>query len=131
MVENKRVAWNASQGLIMEISNRRSLANTYFIQGNIHKALSTLISIKQSVIQSFKEEEREKLKIYEDKFSKISYALHSSVSNSFNSEMNNAYKLARDIAVRLYSDYNDILMDLLDSRGYLIGEQSDSSSMNF
>lgn len=131
MAENKKVAWNASQGLIMEISNRRSLANTYFIQGNIHKAFSTLISIKQSVIQSFKEEEREGLKVYEDKFSKISYALHPSVSNSFNSSMTNAYKLARGIAVRLYSEYNNTLMDLLDSRGYLIGEQSDSSSMNF
>lgn len=129
--ESKEVAWNASQGLIMEISNRRSLANTYFIQGNIRKAFSTLISIKQSVIQSFHETERTDLKVHETKFNRISSALHSSISNSFNSNLNDAYKLAREIAVRVYSDYNDLLMDLLNTRGYLIGEKSDASSMNF
>jgi len=129
--ESKEVAWNASQGLIMELSNRRSLANTYFIQGNIRKAFSTLISIKQSVIQSFHKTERADLKLYETKFNKISSALHSSISNSFNSNLNDAYKLAREIAVRVYSDYNDLLMDLLNTRGYLIGEKSDASSMNF
>lgn len=129
--ESKEVAWNASQGLIMEISNRRSLANSYYIQGNIRKAFSTLISIKQSVIQSFEKDERIQLKVIEDKFTRISSALHSSISNSFNSNLNHAYKLARNIAVRLYSDYNDLLMDLLNTRGYLIGEKSDASSMKF
>jgi len=129
--ESKEVAWNASQGLIMEISNRRSLANSYFIQGNIRKAFSTLISIKQSVIQSFHDDERTKLKVFEDKFGSISYALYSSIANSFNSEMNKANRMAISLANKLYSEYNNLLMDLLNSRGYLIGEKSDASSMKF
>ncbi len=131
MVETKKVSWNASQGLIMEISNRRSMANTHFISGNIRRAFSTLISIKQSVIQSFNQPERDKLKAMEDTFQKIAIALHGSVANSFNSKMTQAYKLARTVATRLYSEYNNLLMDLLEDRGYLIGEQSDASSMKF
>lgn len=131
MVDTKKVSWNASQGLIMEISNRRSLANSYFIQGTIRKAFSTLIAIKQSVIQSFSSGEREELNAIEKKFNKISSALYGSVANSFNSSMNDAYKLAKITATKFYSEYNDKLMDLLDDRGYLIGEQTDASSMKF
>jgi hypothetical protein len=50
---SKKVSWNAAEGIIQEISNRRSMANTFFIQGNINKAFNTLISIKSSVVQSF------------------------------------------------------------------------------
>jgi len=39
--------------------------------------------------------------------------------------------LAKSLCVRYYSEYNDMLMDLLDKRGYLIGEQTDSSKMKF
>jgi len=127
----KEVSWNASQGLIMEISNRRTMANTSFISGNIRKAFFTLISIKQSVIQSFYDSERTKLKNIEDKFRRISYALHSSFSNSFNSYMKKANKIAVVLANKLYSEYNDLLMDLLNERGYLIGEKTDASHMNF
>jgi len=129
--ESKKVSWNASQGLIMEISNRRSLANTYFIQGNIRKAFLTLTSIKQSVIQSFTEAQRNTLNKIEDKFNRISLALYSSIANSFNSNQNRANKLARTLACKLYSEYNNSLMDLLDSYGYLIGEQTDDSVMKF
>jgi hypothetical protein len=129
--EGKKVSWNVSEGLIMEISNRRSLANTYFIQGNIKKALSTLISIKQSVIQSFTTEQRKKLTAIEDKFNRISFALSKSTANSFNTKTNEAYKEAMNLAKKFYSEYNDKLMDLLEEYNYLIGEKSDSSKMNF
>lgn len=129
--ETKKVAWNASEGLIFEISNRRTNANTFFINGNIRKAFYTLIAMKQSVIQSFTTTERAKLKKMEEKFNKISFALYGSVASSFNSKTNKAYKSAMSIALTLYSEYNDLLMDLLDDRGYLIGEASDSSKMKF
>ena len=130
-MDSKKVAWNASEGLIMEISNRRSLANTYFIQGNIRKAFSTLISIKQSVIQSFHDKERKALKVIEDKFNKISSALYNSMANSFNKDLNEAYGMARTLALKYYAEYNDKLMDLLEDRDYLIGEKTDSSKMKF
>jgi len=131
MGETKKVAWNASEGLIMEISNRRSKANTYFISGDIGRAINTLISIKQSVIQSFNSEERGKLKEIEEKFDKISGALLHSMSNSFNQYQRKLFSRAKMIARKIYSDYNDMLMDLLEDRGYLIGEQTDASKMNF
>lgn len=132
MVENvKKVSWNASEGLIMEISQRRSYANSYFIKGDIRKAFNTLISIKQSVIQSFIKEERDDLKKIEDKFSKIFLALSPSISNSFNSKMKEISSIAYNLAKKLYAEYNDKLMDLLEDRGYLIGEQTDASKMRF
>jgi hypothetical protein len=129
--ETKKVAWNASQGIIMEVSNRRSYANSFFINGDIKRALNNLIAIKQSVIQSFTEEERKKLKELEDKFNRVSRFLSKNSASSFNSEVREAFALSKEYALKVYSEYNDYLMDLLDDRGYLIGEQSDVSSMKF
>ena len=38
---------------------------------------------------------------------------------------------AKIIAAKIYGEYNDLLMDLLEARGYLIGEQTDASKMSF
>lgn len=129
--ETKKVAWNASQGLIIEISNRRSSANNYFVEGDIRKAFNSLISIKQSVIQSFSPDERKKLKEIENKFDKVSVFLYPASANSWNDNIRNAYKLSKDFSCILYSRYNEMLMDLLERYGYLIGEQTDSSKMRF
>lgn len=131
MVEIKKVAWNASEGLIMEISNRRSMANTSFISGNLRKAFNTLIAIKQSVIQSFTIKEREQLLKIENDFSKIAYAISGSYSSSFNTDARVLYSQAFKLGLKFYSKYNNLLMDLLEDRGYLIGEQADASVMKF
>lgn len=131
MTESKKVSWNASQGLITEIANRRSYANTYFVSGEIRKAFNTLISIKQSVIQSFTPDERKELNEVEEKFNKFSAYLYKSYSNSWNEETRKAYKLSKQLSSKIYSEYNEKLMDLLDKYGYLIGEQSDASKMSF
>ena len=130
-MDTKKVSWNASSGLISEISNRRSYANNFFVNGDIKKAFNTLISIKQSVIQSFNKEERQSLAKYEEIFDKISFALSKSASISFNQTTRKAFIDAKNIATKIYSKYNDELMDLLDKYGYLIGEQTDSSKMKF
>ena len=129
MDEQKKVSWNASQGLIAELSNRRSYANTFFINGDIKRAFNTLIAIKQSVIQSFNNKERNELKEIEDKFNKISSLLNS--SNSFNQEIRKGFLIAKGLAIKIYSEYNERIMDLLEQYGYLIGEQSDASRMKF
>jgi hypothetical protein len=128
---SKKVAWNAAGGIIQEISHRRASANTFFIQGNINKAFNTLVSIKQSVIQSFDIKERENLQTIEDKFNKIQQSLMMGASNSFNPKIREANKLAKNIGNKLYTEYNNLLMDLLHDRGYLVGEASDASRMRF
>jgi len=130
-METKKVSWNASEGLIMEICNRRAMANTHYINGNMRKAFTTLITIKQSVIQSFAVDEREQLKEIETKFNTISSALYPSGSSSFNPIVRNAYQQALFISKKFYALYNDLLMDLLEKYGYLIGEQTDASMMKF
>jgi hypothetical protein len=131
MVDDKKVAWNASQGLIMEISNRRVSANTHFINGDIRKAFNTLIAIKQSVIQSFNSTQRNELDAIEKKFLQIANVISSSARNSFNYRIRKAYSDAHSLASSVYSAYNEKLMDLLDKYGYLISELSDSSKMRF
>lgn len=127
----KKVSWNVSQGLISEISNRRSYANSFFVNGEVRKAFSTLISIKQSVIQSFTINQRKELKEIEGKFNKCSPFLNKNSAGSFNSNLRESYLLADNLAKKIYSEYNDKLMDLLESYNYLIGEQTDSSKMKF
>ena len=131
MDESKKVSWNASQGLIAEISNRRSYANTFFVMGDIRKAFNTLRAVKQSVIQSLNKPERKELEVIEEKFARYSIALYKTYSNSWNGELNKAYSVSKKLSIKVYSEYNDCLMDILDKYGYLIGEQSDSSKMNF
>ena len=130
-MEVKKVAWNASEGLIWEISNRRVSANTWFISGNIKKSFNTLVAIKQSVIQSFSLDERAELGKIEEKFNRIQGALNTSLSSSFNSKSKGLYRDAYSLAVGFYNRYNDRLMDLLDNRGYLISEKEDGSRMKF
>ena len=127
----KKVAWNASQGIINEISNRRTMANTYFINGNIKKAFNTLMAMKQSTIQSFEDDERIKLKEIETTFYRLYGALATTMAMSFNQKDKELFNSANKLAQQVYSRYNDLLMDLLGDRGYLVGEQSDASSMRF
>ena len=131
MVDEKKVSWNASQGLIMELSNRRSYANSFYVNGKIRQAFNTLVAIKQSVIQSFDPDERESLRKIENKFDKVANYLYASCSNSFNKELRIAFSLSKSMAIKIYSEYNDCLMDLLEKYGYLISEQTDSSRMKF
>jgi hypothetical protein len=134
MVEDKKgqkVSWNAAEGIIQEISNRRVTANSFFIKGDINRAFSSLIAIKQSVVQSLLMKEREKLNLIEERFRKISPALSSGSSGSFNPKQREAFRLAKGIAMKIYPEFNDLLMDLLHERGYLVGEASDASRMKF
>jgi hypothetical protein len=128
---SKKVSWNAAEGIIQEISNRRSMANTFFIQGNISKAFNTLIAIKSSVIQSFEADERIQLEQIESKFRQVTHFLSSSALNSFNPKVREAHNLSKRIANKLYPEYNNLLMDLLQARGYLVGEMADASRMKF
>lgn len=129
--KTKQVAWNASEGLIMELTQRRSLANSYFISGKISKALNTLIAIKQSVIQSFLPKEREKFVLLEKKFNHAAPYLTISMGTSFNNGERKIYALSLKMAKEVYSEYNNLLMDLLEDRNYLIGEKTDASIMKF
>jgi len=132
MVEDtKKVSWNASQGLIMELSNRRSYSNTFFVNGDIRKAFNTLVAIKQSVIQSFSKPERQTLSKIEEKFNRFSAYLYSTSANSWNKKIREAYLLSKNLSCKVYAEYNETLMDLLEKYGYLIGEQTDSSKMRF
>jgi len=131
MGEPKKVAWNTSEGLINEISNRRSYANTHFVNGDIKKAFNNLIAIKQSVIQSFTPEEREKLAEMEKKYLDVSLYLSRNNPTSFSEDVRKAFHMARQLAFKVYTKYNDYLMDLLEARGYLLGEATDASIMKF
>jgi hypothetical protein len=99
--------------------------------GDIRKAFNTLRAVKQSVIQSLNKPERKELEVIEEKFARYSIALYKTYSNSWNEELNKAYSVSKKLSIKVYSEYNDCLMDILDKYGYLIGEQSDSSKMNF
>jgi hypothetical protein len=50
---------------------------------------------------------------------------------SFNQNTRILFHDSNVIATKIYSKYNEKLMDLLDKYGYLIGEQTDASVMKF
>ena len=115
--KTEKVSYHSSPELIKEISNRRVMANTFFVAGNIRNAFKALICMKQSIIQSITIKERINLKEIEKKFDKCSSALG---APTFNKDINEMRTIAYNIVQRLYSEYNDLLMDILEDRGYLV-----------
>jgi hypothetical protein len=69
--------------------------------------------------------------LIEKKFSRLYTALSTKLGTSFNNNDKQLFHSAVTIATKIYSDYNELLMDLLNKYGYLIGEQADASRMKF
>ncbi len=107
-----QVEWNLSYGLVSEIQNLLNNANRYYLNGNIAKAFWCLKATKFRFIQSLEKEERKDLVTYELDFYK------------------NQKEGKRNRMAYLYEQYNEQIMDLLESYGYLIPKKKDSKRIS-
>ena len=102
----ERVSWNLSEGLIRQLSNLLAQSNARYLAGNIEGAFYCLKVVRQRIIQSLKEDEREKCFELEKKFSNNSF---SSINQK---EQHNNFKMKQYL---VYDKYNTLLMDYLEN----------------
>lgn len=110
--ETKELAWNLSQGLVMEISQLLVQANTYYTKAEYDKAFSIMRAIKLRFIQNLSQEERIRLTRKEIEFLKA--------------------KKTRSVSKMgwNYEEYNIAIMDLLEKYGFLISKKSDATKIS-
>lgn len=105
-IKVNQVEWNLSQALIAEMQYLLTTANKLFLSGNLNRAFWALKAVKFRFIQSLDPEERKKLKKIEKDF----------YDNSKN----------KNQQARTYDEYNEKIMDYLESYGYLIPQKKDT-----
>lgn len=110
--QSDQVEWNLSSAIVAEIQQLLSISTRSYLNGNITKAFWSLKSIKFRFIQSLNEEERKDLRELEGKFFKA-------IKNNEKGKM-----------AKYYEDYTEMIMDLLESYGYLIPKKKDSKRIS-
>ncbi len=105
-LSNQQVDWNLAAAILGEIQSLLGTATRLYLSGNITRAFWTLKAVKFRFIQSLNEDERKALKKLEKRFRK-----------HIGSPGAKAY---------LYDIYQEEIMDLLETYGYLIQKKKDS-----
>ncbi|KKN40797.1 hypothetical protein LCGC14_0730130 [marine sediment metagenome] len=105
-LSSQQVDWNLAAAILGEIQQLLGTATRLYLAGNITKAFWTLKAVKFRFIQSLNEDERKNLKRLEKKFRKY-----------INRSEAKAY---------VYDLYQEVIMDLLETYGYLIQKKKDS-----
>jgi len=114
-IEQEQVSWNLSAILIMSIGEMLTRANRYYIQGLIQQQFFCFKSIKLQIIQSLTKNERALLTDMETK-----------IWNKKVQSKGNKNTAAYHNFVYFVEGYQNLVMDLLDQYGYLIGKKKDS-----
>ena len=107
-----QVEWNLSSAVIGEIQSLLGISNRAYLNGNLSKAFWCLKAVKFRFIQSLEPDERNDLKELEKKF------------------MKGIREKKKGYRAYIYEEYTEMIMDLLESYGYLIPKQKDSKRIS-
>jgi len=127
----EQVSWTLSLVLIQQLGNLLQQATYYFLKGDIENAFFRLKAVRMRIIQNLKEKskDKERTKCFEieTEFSK------NKIIRDINSDgiINNADKRKiKENQMRLYENYNTLIMDLLEKYGYLIRKREDNTRIS-
>ena len=113
MEDTKKVAFNLSQFMMIELHRLLHKSHNYYLQCDWKRCFHTLRCIKFNVIQSLTKEEREQLRHLEDTTLLIT---------------RNNRVLENELRKRT-EEYNEMLMDVLETHGFLVKEKEDHKRM--
>lgn len=122
--KDRKVDFNASMGLALELLALRQKANSCFISGDILTFFSCLRAMKMSTIATLKAEERAELRKLESEILE-QFSLKQKGNKGFVKEQ--SYFLALTKIDILCGLYNEKLMDMLQKRGWLSQEKADTT----
>lgn len=137
----EEVSWSMDVGLLHQITILLDLSSQFSMKGQYNKMLDALICCKSKFIQALNKEEREGLKKLEKDMS-LAVHSHTLITNSnlkyYLMQNRSNEKLFQKLEKQyggklqpLVENYQEKLMDLLDSYGYLNKKKKDSTKMNF
>ena len=112
MEDTKKVAFNLSQLMMIELHRLLQRSHNYYLQCDWKRCFHTLRCIKFNVIQSLTKEEREQLRHLED----------TTLLMTRNQQQRNELRKRTE-------EYNEMLMDVLEAHGFLVKEREDHKKM--
>jgi len=112
MEDTKKVAFNLSQLMMMELQGLMHLSNKCYLRCDWKGCFHTLRCIKFNVIQSLTKAERDQLKQLED-------------TTILMTRGNREKNLLR----KRTEEYNEMLMDVLEAHGFLVKEREEHKKM--
>lgn len=131
--KNEQVEWNLSSSLIIELADLLRRASNCYLQMNMAgyiKSFETLKAIKLRIVASLKKEERQAFKKLENEFYKVASRIPPD-SSEWDKAYLSALQKAKPEIIKLLDNYNEAIMDSLESYGYLIPKKQDTSVMIF
>lgn len=118
------------QLLTLGAYQERQGANQEFLKGNYSKAIRHLIALKQMLVGIIDSDDRIKLNEIESKFIKIECAERSVKSQSlFNKDRGLKLSTIRGYLHKIYTEYNDLIMDLLQKKDLLLKGAEDKTKL--
>lgn len=124
----EQVSWTLSLQLIQQLGSLLQQATNYYLKGDIENAFFRLKAVRMRIIQNLKEKvkdnERGRCLKLEIDFVKNKLGLINKLEHP------DKHSKARQEQMRLYEDYNTLIMDLLDKYGYLIRKREDNTRIS-
>ena len=122
-----KVEWNMANLLNIELARLRSKANDHWINKEYSKAVDTLMAMKMTGGHVMHKEERVKLTSIEQQL-EIPLAEYMGISSVNTNDVMKG-RVAVIKVRRLYLQYNELVMDLLEKYGFLGGRKKDAGRM--
>lgn len=123
----EQVSWTLSMALINQLSDLLREATRLYLNGDIEKAFFRLKAVRMRIIQNLKQTksnpERKQCLDKEIEFFKLKLNKEELIENKIK------YIETKQEQMRVYEDYNTLLMDLLEKYGYLIKKREDNTNI--
>lgn len=136
MIDNQnnqdfKSSWNMQSLLTMGAYQERKAANECFLKAEYTKAIRHLIALKQMLIGVLTPEEREAAIKMEQQFIIGETAdLSTKQKSKFDDKTKSDKVVVRQVLHKLYSQYNDYIMDLLQKKNLLLSAKQDESRLS-
>lgn len=138
----QEVAWSMDNSQLKQIADLLSISDTHFLAEDYGQMVKTLKACKLSFVQSLTKEEREKLTKLETDMSMCIFANKLQMIRSHWEDnkdypdraeklFNKVIKKYNEKAEHYAVEYRTLIMDLLDSYGYLSKKKKDKTQMNY
>lgn len=124
--EIQRVNFNVSQALAYELMTLRVRANENIVKGDLLSLFNCLRAMRRTATGSIPNSKRKAFTILEGK---IAFFLNEFIKSKRGFSHDNKVNLSCGRAYKLIEEYDELLMDVLQEIGFLMGRKSDASKI--
>ena len=127
----EQVSWTLSLELIKQLANLLQQATYYYLKGDIENAFFRMKTVRMRIIQNLKEDKKnkERTKCFELEAEFVKNKIIRDV-NLDGVLDNKDRRNIKENQMRIYEEYNTLIMDLLEKYGYLIRKREDNTRIS-